>query len=50
MLPHSQNMAVLRSLDVQVKLYPTKSEYVRVNGKRWDFLFNGQSRLLKESS
>jgi hypothetical protein len=39
-LSREQKRSIMQALDVKVKLYPSKSEYAKTHGQRWEFLFS----------
>jgi hypothetical protein len=44
-LDREEKRAIMKALDVKVKMYPTKSEFFRANGRRWELCFSDQSPL-----
>ncbi len=38
-LTREEKRVILRSLGIKVKMFPTNSDFFRINGRRWDFEF-----------
>ncbi|MGO8948052.1 MAG: recombinase family protein [Ktedonobacterales bacterium] len=43
-LSREEKRRILKALDVQVKMYPTNSEYARTHETRWEFTFSDSAR------